>query len=80
MIDYFYHKACILSEDRLIEEHLKRLRMTQSSKVQKAHGILAKIEPCAHVLEMSFPLLRDSGEYEMIQAFRAQHSHHRCVQ
>ena len=38
------------------------------------------IEPCAHVLEISFPLMRDSGEYEMIQAFRAQHSHHRFVQ
>ena len=80
MIEYFYHKACILSEDRMIEEHLKRLRMTQDNKVQKAHGILKILEPCAHVLEMSFPVLRDSGEYEMIQAFRAQHSHHRCVQ
>merc|ERR1719351_297065 len=43
----------------------------------KAHGILKIIEPCAHVLEMNFPLQRDDGTFEMINAYRAQHSHHR---
>ena len=35
---------------------------------------------CIHtyiVIEINFPLLRDNGEYEMIQGFRAQYSHHR---
>lgn len=45
--------------------------------MKKAHGILKIIEPCAHVLEVNFPLLRDDGEYEMITGYRAQHSHHR---
>jgi len=35
------------------------------------------IEPCAHVLEVNFPLQRDDGSYEMINGYRAQHSHHR---
>jgi len=45
--------------------------------VKKAHGILKIIEPCAHVLEVNFPLQKDDGSYEMINGYRAQHSHHR---
>ena len=42
-------------------------------------GILKIIEPCAHVLEVNFPLQKDDGSYEMINGYRAQHSHHRFV-
>ena len=40
-------------------------------------GIIKIIEPCAHVLEVNFPLQRDDGSFEMINGYRAQHSHHR---
>merc|ERR1719397_1799502 len=56
---------------------MKSIRSPREEKVKKAHGILRIIEPCAHVIEINFPLLRDNGDYEMIQGFRAQHSHHR---
>merc|ERR1719213_937876 len=71
MVEYFFHKACILAED------MKMVRASREEKVKKAHGILKIIEPCAHVLEMNFPLQRDDGTFEMINAYRAQHSHHR---
>jgi len=77
MVEYFFHKACILAEDKLIDEDMKNVRTTREEKVKKAHGILKIIEPCAHVLEVNFPLLRDDGTYEMINGYRAQHSHHR---
>ena len=77
MVEYFFHKACILAEDKLIDVDMKNLRTTREEKVKKAHGILKIIEPCAHVLEVNFPLLRDDGTYEMINGYRAQHSHHR---
>eukprot|EP00092_Neocalanus_flemingeri_P035050 GFUD01038138.1.p1 GENE.GFUD01038138.1~~GFUD01038138.1.p1 ORF type:complete len:557 (+),score=119.76 GFUD01038138.1:62-1732(+) len=77
MVEFFFHKACILSEDKLIDEDMKNVRSTREEKVKKAHGILKIIEPCAHVLEINFPLLRDDGTYEMINGYRAQHSHHR---
>jgi len=77
MVEYFFHKACILAEDRLIDVDMKNVRTTREEKVKKAHGILKIIEPCAHVLEVNFPLLRDDGTYEMINGYRAQHSHHR---
>jgi len=78
MVEYFFHKACILAEDKLIDEDMKMVRSSREEKVKKAHGILKIIEPCAHVLEMNFPLQKDDGTYEMINAYRAQHSHHRA--
>jgi len=77
MVEYFFHKATILAEDNLIDEEMRTMRATREEKVKKAHGILKIIEPCAHVLEVNFPLQKDDGSYEMINAYRAQHSHHR---
>merc|ERR1712088_922444 len=76
-VEYFFHKACVKAEDSLIDEQMKSIRTSREEKLKKAHGILRIIEPCAHVIEINFPLPRDNGEYEMIQGFRAQHSHHR---
>jgi len=77
MVEYFFHKACLLAEDKLIDEDMKAVRAPREEKVKKAHGILKIIEPCAHVLEVNFPLQKDDGSYEMINGYRAQHSHHR---
>jgi len=77
MVEYFFHKSCVLVEDRLVDVNMKNTRASREEKVKKAHGILKIIEPCAHVLEVNFPLLRDDGTYEMITGYRAQHSHHR---
>jgi len=77
MVEYFFHKATILAEDNLIDEEMRTMRATREEKVKKAHGILKIIEPCAHVLEVNFPLQKDDGSYEMINGYRAQHSHHR---
>jgi len=77
MVEYFFHKSCILAEDKLIDVDMKNMRASREEKVQKAHGILKIIEPCAHVLEVNFPLQKDDGSFEMINGYRAQHSHHR---
>jgi len=77
MVEYFFHKSCVLIEDRLVDVNMKGIRSSREEKYKKAHGILKIIEPCAHVLEVNFPLLRDDGTYEMITGYRAQHSHHR---
>merc|ERR1719219_2473933 len=78
MVEYYFHKACLIAEDDLIENHMSSSRITTDAKVKKAHGILDIIEPCAHVLEMNFPVQRDNGDYEMVRGYRAQHSHHRA--
>jgi len=77
MVEYYFHKSCVMVEDKLIDDHMKNMRISREKKVAKCHGILRLIEPCSHVLEVNFPLQRDNGTYEMITGYRAQHSHHR---
>ncbi|XP_017884592.1 glutamate dehydrogenase, mitochondrial [Ceratina calcarata] len=77
MVEYFFHRACQIVEDKLVEDIGKRSRMSVEEKKKKVKGILKLMEPCDHILETTFPLRRDSGDYEMITGYRAQHSTHR---
>jgi glutamate dehydrogenase (NAD(P)+) len=40
-------------------------------------AILRQIKSCNSVYHMTFPIKRDDGSIEVIQAWRAEHSHHR---
>ncbi len=40
-------------------------------------GLLKQIKMCNSVYHIQFPLQRDDGNIEVIQAFRAEHSHHK---
>jgi glutamate dehydrogenase (NAD(P)+) len=40
-------------------------------------GLLDQIKYCNSVYEMCFPVRRPDGSYQIIQAFRVEHSHHR---
>lgn len=75
MVEYFFHRGWQILEDKLVEE--MKGKMTVEEKRKKVKGILGIIQPCHNVLEISFPLKRDNGEYEMITGYRAQHSQHR---
>ena len=39
--------------------------------------LLAQIRACASVYRMRFPVKRDDGTIEVVEAYRAEHSHHR---
>lgn len=75
MVELFFHRGWMMLEDKLVEE--MKGKMSLEEKRKKVKGILGIIQPCHHVLEMSFPLKRDTGDYEMILGYRAQHSQHR---
>lgn len=80
MVEYFFHKARVLVEKKLIEQLKHEKEVAKSSLEQrtfKVKGILSLIEKCAHVLEFHFPLKRDDGSYETLKGYRAQHSTHR---
>lgn len=77
MVEYFYHRAIKVSEHKLIDELYIGPKSTKEQKADKAVGIMKLLEPCHGVLEVSFPIKRDNGKYEMITAYRAQHSNHR---
>lgn len=76
MVEYFFHRACQIVEDKLVAD-IKSPKMSVEDKRQKVRGILTLMEQCDHVIEIAFPLRRDTGEYEMIKGYRAQHSTHR---
>jgi glutamate dehydrogenase (NAD(P)+) len=59
----------------MVEE--MKSRETPEMKRKKIKGILKVIKPCNHILNINFPLKRDNGEFEIIEAWRAQHSQHR---
>lgn len=40
-------------------------------------GLLRQIRHCNLLLEIKFPIRRDNGQIEVIEAYRAEHSHHR---
>lgn len=40
-------------------------------------GVLEQIKECNAVYQMRFPLKRDDGSIEVIEAYRVQHSHHK---
>lgn len=40
-------------------------------------GLLEQIKACNSVYEMSFPLKKDDGSFQIMQAFRVEHSHHK---
>ena len=60
--DTIINVCSVLAEDKLIDDNMKNIKMTKEQKLEKCHGILKLIEPCAHVLEVNFPLLRDNGK------------------
>lgn len=74
-VDKFYDRASALIENDLAKDMGSRVSMEE--KIKKVQGILKIIKPANHMIEITFPLKRDNGEYEIIEAWRAQHSQHR---
>jgi glutamate dehydrogenase (NAD(P)+) len=48
-----------------------------SSYTKWEAGLLKQIKACNAVYQMYFPIRRDNGEIEVIEAYRVQHSHHK---
>ena len=76
MVEYFFHRACQIVEDKLVED-MRYSRTSVEERKKNVKGILRMMEGCDKIIEINFPLRRDSGDYEMITGYRAQHSNHR---
>jgi glutamate dehydrogenase (NAD(P)+) len=77
MVEYFFHRACFVGEKRWMKSLNMGPKASEKERERRTRGILRLLEPCAHILEFTFPIKRESGEIEIIQAYRAQHSHHK---
>lgn len=75
MVEVFFDRGAAILEDKLVED--LKTRESPEQKRKRVRGILRIIKPCNHVLSVSFPIKRDSGEWEVIEGYRAQHSQHR---
>ncbi|XP_039273537.1 glutamate dehydrogenase, mitochondrial-like [Styela clava] len=82
--EYFEHGARLV-EDKLVDTLYNQTdtRGPQSRRLpaeqmhSRVQGIFQMMRPCNHILEVTFPLRKDNGEYEIITGYRAQHSQHR---
>lgn len=74
-VDYFFDKAAALVKDKLAEDLPGK--KSYEEKQQRVHNILKMIKPVNHLVKFSFPIRRDNGDIEIIEAWRAQHSQHR---
>uniref|UniRef100_A0A8R1U1L2 Glutamate dehydrogenase n=1 Tax=Onchocerca volvulus TaxID=6282 RepID=A0A8R1U1L2_ONCVO len=63
MVDYYFEKGAAVIMPKLVEEHPSR-EMSKEAKEK-------------FVLHITFPIKRDDGTFEIIEAWRAQHSDHR---
>ncbi|KAL3311956.1 glutamate dehydrogenase [Cichlidogyrus casuarinus] len=75
MVGDYFDKAAVMVEKQFAND--PRVHGTPEERQQKVKGILNSMKPCNHVLEINFPCKKDNGEWEMIHAYRAQHSQHR---
>jgi glutamate dehydrogenase (NAD(P)+) len=76
MVEKFYDRAAKILEDKLVHD-MHKSKLTEQQKRLKVRGILTMMKPPNYVLAITFPVRRDNGEWELIEAWRAQHSLHR---
>lgn len=62
---------------KFAEKATQLVKDTATQDRSEVEGILNTILPCSAVLHITFPLTRDNGKLEVIDAWRAQHSQHR---
>uniref|UniRef100_A0A915JLF3 glutamate dehydrogenase [NAD(P)(+)] n=1 Tax=Romanomermis culicivorax TaxID=13658 RepID=A0A915JLF3_ROMCU len=75
MVEHYFDRGCSVIEPKLVEE--MKGRISTAEKKALVQGIMRNIKAPNKVIYLSFPIRRDNGEFEIVEAWRCQHSEHR---
>ncbi|CUT98844.1 glutamate dehydrogenase [Echinococcus multilocularis] len=75
MVEVFFNNAAEHVEVKMNKE--LPWQGSSGKKAKYIKGVLDNIRAVDNVTEFRFPIKRDDGSFEVINAWRAQHSHHR---
>ena len=67
MVELYFDRAAAIVEDKMVED--SKSKDPNDLRRKKIRGILKVIKPCNHILNFTFPLKRDNGEYEIVEAW-----------
>ena len=76
MVETYVDRAAHLVEENLLDRVPISIR-SEAEKREHIRGVLRVVRPVNHLLKITFPVRRDDGSMEVIEAYRAQHSQHR---
>uniref|UniRef100_A0A1B0AVA1 Glutamate/phenylalanine/leucine/valine/L-tryptophan dehydrogenase C-terminal domain-containing protein n=1 Tax=Glossina palpalis gambiensis TaxID=67801 RepID=A0A1B0AVA1_9MUSC len=78
MVQYYYHAAACLMEPNLVKELEKKYpRADNKWRQGRVAAILKFIGAVSCCIEVTFPLYKTDGTYELITGYRAHHCRHR---
>lgn len=77
MIEYYYHKSVQISATKLCESLKKYPHWPEKRRIARTKGILALMSTPANTLEVTFPIMRENDEYELLTGYRVHHGMHR---
>lgn len=78
MVQYYYHAAAQKMETSLINElELKYPKMDENRRKARVAAILKLMGIVTACLEVSFPIIKADGTYEIVTGYRAHHMKHR---
>ncbi|XP_030573639.1 glutamate dehydrogenase, mitochondrial-like [Drosophila novamexicana] len=77
MVLYYYHKAAQIMEKELVKEMDQYPYFKPEEKQARVSAILNLIGNVNASLEVSFPIIRNNGSYEIITGYRAHHVRNR---
>lgn len=78
MIHYYFHNALKHLDAKFLQSLAERNMTSHQERDNKKNGIIGLMKECTSVIEIKFPIKRDSGSYEIITGYRAHHSTHRA--
>ncbi|XP_055614199.1 glutamate dehydrogenase, mitochondrial [Uranotaenia lowii] len=77
MVQYFFHKACVKLEPKMVKYMEKYPHMSEEKRRRRVSTIIDLVASGGNTLSLKFPVMLDNGQYEIMSAYRTHHAFHR---